>query len=478
MVKKWYIILFIFNVLNAQENIYDVNLMPFSTFQYDEICPVYFKNGIVFSSNHAGSFLVNYKTEKGKGFYNILFTNKMDADQWSDPCLWNNAIKTNYHDGPIAYNKDFTKAFITRNNNTPALRISNSTKSNNKLGLFFSELNGSDWASPSAFEYNNESYNIVHASFSPSGDRIYFASDMPGGKGRMDLYYSDFINGKWQAPVNLGEQVNTNGDEIYPFMHSSGKLYFSSNKHFSKGGLDIFYSVIDDNMFTQAINVGEPINTKFDDFAYISEEDNMTGYFSSNRRKRQDDIYSFKFLMPNFESCDSFKLPDLCATFFEEGAGALDTVSMQYEWDLGDGTKIRALEARHCYAKTGTYNVLLNVIDPITNELFFNQANFEFVIEEPMQPLIVGNEIVKPNQLTWYEANTALLSNFKPENYYWVFNDDIVSGLKVNYRFTKSDEYMVKLGIIGKNTLNGNMEKYCTYKLITVTNKKNKPNDN
>lgn len=122
--------------------------------------------------------------------------------------------------------------------------------------------------------------------------RLYFCSDKPGGFGGTDLYLSRQENGSWSEPVNLGEKVNTDGDEMFPFLHNDQTLYFASTGHPGLGGLDVFKinALLSDTSTVK--NLGYPINTPEDDFGLILRPDGQTGYVSS-RRAGQDDIYQF-----------------------------------------------------------------------------------------------------------------------------------------------------------------------------------------
>jgi len=123
---------------------------------------------------------------------------------------------------------------------------------------------------------------------------LFFSSDMPGGFGGMDLYMSEMENGRWGPPFNLGPQVNTEGNEVFPTTNASGKLHFSSDGHNGLGGLDVYYTQVLGVGVGTVVNVGFPINSTTDDF-HLIYKDNGFGYFTSNREGGQggDDIYSF-----------------------------------------------------------------------------------------------------------------------------------------------------------------------------------------
>ena len=125
---------------------------------------------------------------------------------------------------------------------------------------------------------------------------MYFASDVPGGFGGYDLYVSYNEDGVWSKPVNLGPEINTEGDEIYPYMDQEGYFYFSSDGQTGLGGFDIYYTRSQKGIWDPAINLGSPINSSRDDISFVTDSSGSYGYFSSNRVEGKGgmDIYAFK----------------------------------------------------------------------------------------------------------------------------------------------------------------------------------------
>lgn len=137
----------------------------------------------------------------------------------------------------------------------------------------------------------------MHPCLSPDGRRLYFASDMPGGQGGIDLYYTELINDVWGPPVNLGPGINTRGSEVFPYLSPGGVLYFSSDGWGGMGGLDIFQAKPQlEGGWKPPYNFGAPLNSPADDFGFSWEEEGRCGYFSSDRDGGvgKDDLYSFR----------------------------------------------------------------------------------------------------------------------------------------------------------------------------------------
>jgi len=202
-------------------------------------------------------------------------------------------VNSIYHEGPAAELPDGSLIF-TRNNYYKG-RSKKSSEGINKLKLFTASGENLDKIEP--FPYNSDEYSAGHPAVNKAGTLLIFASDMPGGIGGTDLYYCtrNSLAEPWGKPVNMGNAVNTVGDELFPTLDNDETLFFSSTGHPGLGGLDIFQIQLKG---TQAVgtplNLGAPVNSSVDDFALIRTADGKSGYFSSNRLG-SDDIYSFTY---------------------------------------------------------------------------------------------------------------------------------------------------------------------------------------
>lgn len=170
------------------------------------------------------------------------------------------------------------------------------------LGLYFGGANEKGWTLSRAFEHNTPEWSLKDPTLDTINQVLYFASDQKGGFGGMDLYRSRLINGRWSEPENLGESVNTPGDEIFPHIRQ-GVLYFSSGGQPGMGGLDIFKIYMNDNVSDEPVNLGYPINSSGDDFSIVFTDARAThGFLSSNRKAGglDDDIYEFDMDMQSY----------------------------------------------------------------------------------------------------------------------------------------------------------------------------------
>ncbi|NCD72374.1 OmpA family protein [Mucilaginibacter agri] len=202
-------------------------------------------------------------------------------------------INTKYHEGSAALLPDGSVMF-TRNNYLNG-KYGKSKSGIHKLKIYTAKA--PDWTTIESFPYNNDQYSTGHPALNKEGTLLIFSSDMPGGFGGVDLYYSKraSVNDVWEKPVNMGPVINTEGNEVFPTIYRDSILLFSSTGHAGLGGLDIFQVALKGvEPLHTPINLGAPLNSSVDDFGIIRSDEGSTGYFSSNRRGN-DDIYSFTF---------------------------------------------------------------------------------------------------------------------------------------------------------------------------------------
>ena len=255
----------------------------------------YFKNSIVFASTRAKSksFKKKYNLN-GKPFLNI-YVSEVDGSQLKEPIIFDKSLDGKLHDGPASFNKEGTFIAFTRNH----YHDKNKDKIV-ELQIYLSTYKDGSWSKAEPFVFNNLGYSVGQPYLSADGNTMYYVSDMPGGFGGTDIYKTTKNDkGEWTKPENLGNTINTEGDEMFPFLASGDKtFYFSSNGRFGLGGLDIFMSSINGSSYENTYNAGAPLNTQYDDFAVIEDVKTHKGYFSSNRigGSGDDDIYTVEFL--------------------------------------------------------------------------------------------------------------------------------------------------------------------------------------
>ncbi len=259
--------------------------------------PAFYKDQLVFSSTSIGTKSgANYKWNELP--YLHLYSAKINPDgDLSSPVPFAPKLKTAYHDGPVSFDEKKGIIYLTRNNFVKG-KVSKSREDVVNLKVFLGKLEKGEWTLTGSFPFNSNEYSVGHPSIDGTGTILYFASDMPGGYGKSDLYFSVFSNGQWSKPFNLGPKINTEGNEFFPFISSDGVLYFSSDGHGGLGGLDIYFSVPERGVFSSIQNMGYPVNSSKDDFGLALDSTGIKGYFSSNRSggKGNDDLYFLKIL--------------------------------------------------------------------------------------------------------------------------------------------------------------------------------------
>lgn len=242
---------------------------------------------LIFTARRPNSTGGEIEFETGHYYEDIYISQKSDGD-WTNPEKMGFGINTDQHDACIGLSPDGQKLFIYRSNQGSELAGD----------IYVSDLKGNEWSEPKKMPSPINSDNWEpSASITPDEKTIYFTSNRPGGFGGTDIYMAKQLpSGDWARPVNLGENVNTEYNEDGPFIHPDGKtLYFSSRGHNTMGGYDIFRTVYDEetNTWSSPENLGMPINTADEDIYYVLSADGTRAYFSSHRTDTygEKDIY-------------------------------------------------------------------------------------------------------------------------------------------------------------------------------------------
>ncbi len=262
---------------------------------FDDIGPAFYQNGLVFGA------IKEENSRRKTAFFDLYFAQQSGTDVFAfeEAAQFSSTLNSKLHEAIVTFNQHETQVYITRNRQeeldprrNPVVRLE-----------ILSAEKGADgtWSTLAPLPFNDPSYSVAHPCLSASGDRLFFSSDMPGGFGGKDIYMSFWDGVSWGGPINLGPGINTEGDELSPFYHSEGQLYFASDGHFGLGGQDI-YKVDDkgNGQWSTVENLGPPINTAKDDFGFIIRPEGDSGYFTSNRAGGEggDDIYGFKWEAP------------------------------------------------------------------------------------------------------------------------------------------------------------------------------------
>jgi peptidoglycan-associated lipoprotein len=261
----------------------------------DDFAPSYadkFYNALIFTSTREGSTGKGLDDWTGQNFSDLFLTRQDRKGEWSEPTLADTegTLNTEANEGTPAFNDKFSTMYYTR--------CGSAEDEATNCRIMVIKRSGRGWGEVKALELGKDStVTDGHPSISTDELTIVFSSDRKGGQGGKDLWIATrkTASEEFTKPMNLGDQVNTRGDEVFPFLRNDTTLYFSSNGHPGLGGLDIFKSVKRENIWTTPINLEVPVNSNGDDFAMIFQPGEDQGFFTSNRKggKGGDDIYSF-----------------------------------------------------------------------------------------------------------------------------------------------------------------------------------------
>jgi len=230
-------------------------------------------------------------------FLNLYMADRDEEGRLSNTTKLSGDINTKFHESSAVFTKDGNTVYFTRNNFVEGKKRRDSDR-NIRLKVFkATKLGDNFWTNVVELPFNSDSYSVAHPALSPDEKRLYFSSDMPGTMGMSDLWYVDILgDNRYGTPVNLGAGINTEARESFPFISKQNVLYFSTDGRAGLGGLDIFYTALDqEGMPTVIYALGKPVNSNKDDFGFIIDEDTNMGYLSSNRDGAAgsvgDDIY-------------------------------------------------------------------------------------------------------------------------------------------------------------------------------------------
>ena len=252
-----------------------------------DFCPTYSKaeyNEIYFTTSREECTGEETHGGTGEYFTDIFYSQKDVSGRWSDPEPIPGDVNTDVEEGTASFTDNYSTMFFTRcevdNQKTMGCNILRTEKDNG------------EWVNPEPLSIAADSLVVAHPAISGDGSTLYFVSNIPGGYGKMDIWKVTRNDDEWSEPVNMGDQINTPGNEMFPFIHPDGTLYFSSDYHLGMGGLDIFKATVQNNGEYKIKNMRYPINSTHDDFGIVFEEEKEKGHFSSSR-EGDDEIFSF-----------------------------------------------------------------------------------------------------------------------------------------------------------------------------------------
>ncbi len=282
--------------IEKQSGRYEIKSLSINSKESD-YAPAFLADQLIFTTaRDTGYVQNNIHKWNNKSFSNIFQSSKNANEEYIDATSFSKALNSKAHESSVVFAKDGKTVFFTRNNDSRG-NFSRDESGVSRLKLYRGVLEEGSWSSITELPFNNDAYSVAHPALNAAEDKLYFASDMQGTLGASDIYVVDIkSDGTYSNPRNLGNSINTEGRETFPFVSDDNVLYFASDGHPGLGGLDVFATdITNENNEYEILNVGKPINSKVDDFSFIINNSTQKGFFASNREggMGDDDIYQF-----------------------------------------------------------------------------------------------------------------------------------------------------------------------------------------
>lgn len=454
---------------------YEILLLPFNT-PGPESAP----------SVHAGNLALCKVSTDGTGLGAFVSEINRRGDKYSffRPLSLSHSHADGWDEGALSWDAASNMVAVTRRSAASKLdRIWPDSAA--PLKIFFYGLDDEGkLENLTGFPENTGQYSNGFPCFADAGKYLLFASDRPGGMGGFDLYICAKSGNSWSPAVNLGPEVNTPGNEIYPFLHPDGTLYWSCDYYKSNHDLDIYEALPDSGIITPDLfaatgkslfrdvhPMGESINSASDDYAFVMEENRRHGFFCSNRAGGAggDDIYALVIREIETE-CSAEKPEGLCFQFYDNNnVSQGPSYPYKFEWDFGDGASALAEKPEHCYTTTGDYLVKYTITDPVTGNVV---SSSESVISAQMIPqaVIRGSNKSKVHQKAQFSGAKSHLLDEGIIRYQWDFGDGQTgTGVEVSHAYHTPGRYTVRLRIAGISKDMAKIDRKCTTIEVEVT---------
>ena len=434
----------------------------------EDFAPVPYRDGILYCSLRETEGMIQHVDASTGKPLSDLYWSPLSPNGLGKPTLLSPVLASPVNEGPAGLCCGDQVIIYTRNSTVPK-RLRNINAAKDVLGLFLSERNGEGWSEPTPFPHNSDQYSLMHPSLSEDGNTLLFASNMPGGYGGTDLYRCHKENGSWGSPKNLGSAVNGPGNELFPFLHGNGRLYFSAERPGGSGGLDILRCEPRGSGFSAPEFLPAPINSSGNDIGFTIDPEERIGYFSSDR-SGTDMIHRAKRTVPPFADCVPQVPNNYCFHFTEKPLLSMKGLPVVPRWTLGLETTREGWTAQHCFPGPGTYAVRLELIDTLTNDVFFTQVDRTFVVERPEQPFILTADTVRTGRTFLLDATTSHLPGMEILEYQWSLGDGAEQeGERIEHSFSQQGTYSIKLQAIGRPDAQGAIPSACvSYDIVVL----------
>lgn len=278
------------------------NMKNINTIESNFGVSYYTEGKIIFTSPKRLKIVNNTSIDEGHQFLDLMIASIDESGNIHDARKLKYG-NSRYNEALPIFTKDYKKVFFTKNNirkkGLKGVELLKDKKGFARLGLCSADIVDGKWKNILKLPLNNANYSVGHPALSPDNKTLYYVSDMLNGKGKTDIYCVDILgNNKYGTPKNLGNFINSESNEMFPYVDENNILYFSSDRKGGLGKLDV-YSINLNSKESKPKLLASPINSKYDDFAFVKRKNHNEGYFSSNRKggMGSDDIYHYWYLM-------------------------------------------------------------------------------------------------------------------------------------------------------------------------------------
>ena len=279
--------------------------------EFSDYGTAFYKDELVFASaRDTGGISSRKHSWTNQSYTNLYGAKVTDNGNFESPEKFSKSVSSKYHESTPVFTQDGNTMYFTRNNFLNGKKGKNADKTI-LLKIYKATKEGDKWINVTELPFNSNEYSVAHPALSADEKTLYFASDMPGTLGASDIFkVSINADGSYGTPVNLGDKINTEARETFPYVTDNNELYFASDGHPGLGGLDVFVTQLkEDGSIGSIKNVGEPVNSQMDDFAFLIDTKSKNGFVSSNRKEDNlgyDDIYKFTEILPIPKDCEQF----------------------------------------------------------------------------------------------------------------------------------------------------------------------------
>jgi len=405
----------------------------------DEAAAVPYEDGVVYITESTSVGPSSPTDAEGRR----LFTIFQYKEKGNHKKVFLDAIVTQRHDGPVSFSGDFKTMVFSQQ------RPSGENRDFDPLGLYFAEKVNDNWTNIRAYEHNSAFAWLFSPALSKDGKTLYFSANFEDAIGGFDLYWSQLKGGSWSEPENLGPAVNTGGNELYPFIHSSGRLYFSSDGHDGNvAGFDLFQTARVQGKWSDAIKLGAPFNSLSDDYHIYFNEDFKSGYLTSNRGSGSKDIFQFNTDIPAFDSPEPIKKTYYKYRIRDRKLDTVNTELFRYSWVINDTLEIPGHDIIYKFPEPGTYKLTLNVFDIQLDTLLEPQTFKTLNINLNEQAVITCPDTIQVNTPVVFDGSQTYLPGYNVGRYLWEFGDGTFGqNIEATHTYYYPGNYRVILGV-------------------------------